>query len=85
MHLSGIAPWEPPPVAHASVVGTTVPVPGAVPGNTVAVGFSSAIPVGVLLTGAVSAQDAVAVTLLNQTGRTLRLPPGTLRADCWVH
>jgi hypothetical protein len=51
----------------------------------VAVGFSSAIPAGALLVGVVAAPDQVAVTLLNQTGRTLHLSPGTLRADCWVH
>jgi hypothetical protein len=84
-HLSGTAHWEPPPLTQGSVTGTTVPVPGAVPGNTVAVGFSCAIPGGALLVGAVSATDTVVVTLLNQTGQTLHLPPGTLRADCWVH
>jgi hypothetical protein len=84
-HLSGTASWEPPGVAHGSATGTTVTVPGASPGHTVAVGFSQAVPVGALLVGAVTAPDTVGVTLLNQTGRTLRLPAGTLRADCWVH
>jgi hypothetical protein len=84
-HLSGTAHWIPPGVAEGSATGTTIPVPGAVPGNTVAVGFSCAIPVGALLVGTVAAVDTVAVTLLNHTGGSLRLPPGTLRADCWVH
>jgi hypothetical protein len=84
-HLSGTAPWEPSGVPHGSAIGTTVTVPGTSPGDTVAVGFSRAVPVGTLLVGAVTAPDIVAVTLLNQTGRTLHLSPGTLRADCWVH
>jgi hypothetical protein len=84
-HLSGTAQWEPHGAPHATAIGTTVTVPGASPGDTVAVGFSSAVPAGVLLVGAVTAPDTVAVTLLNQTGRPLHLPPGTLRADCWVH
>ncbi len=84
-HLSGTASWEPPGVPHESAVGTTVPVPGASPGDTVAVGFSQPIPVCALLVGAVTAPDTVAVTLLNQTGRSLHLSSGILRADCWVH
>jgi hypothetical protein len=84
-HLSGSASWEPSGVPHGSAVGTTVEVPGASPGDTVAVGFSHPIPVCALLVGAVNAPDTVAVTLLNQTGRSLHLSPGILRADCWVH
>ena len=84
-HLSSTASWEPPGVAHGSATGTTLTVPGASPGDTVAVGFSSGLPVGALLIGAVTAPDTVAVTLLNHTGRALQLSRGTLRADCWVH
>ncbi len=84
-HLSGTVSWEPSPVRHGSAIGTTLTVSGASPGDTVSVGYSSAVPVGALLVGAVTAPDTVAVTLLNQTGQTLHLTPGTLRADCWVH
>jgi hypothetical protein len=84
-HLSGTASWEPPGVEQGSATGTTVTVPGASPGDTVAVGFSNCLPVGALLIGAVTALDTVAVTLLNYTGRKLQLSQGTLRADCWVH
>jgi hypothetical protein len=84
-HLSGTTSWEPPRVSHGSAIATTLRVPGASPGDTVAVGFSSAVPAGALLGGSVAAPDTVGVTLLNQTGRTLQLPAGTLRADCWVH
>ena len=84
-HLSGTSTWQPPEVPHGATAGTTVTVAGTNAGDTVAVGFSQGIPVGALLVGAVSAPDAVAVTLWNQTGRTLRLAPGTVRADCWLH
>ncbi|MDR3632792.1 MAG: glycosyl hydrolase family 28-related protein [Isosphaeraceae bacterium] len=84
-HLSATAAWQPPEVPQGATAGTTLTVAGAKPGDTVAVGFSQGIPVGVLLVGAVSAPDTVAITLWNQTGRSLRLAPGTLRADCWVH
>ena len=84
-HLSGTAAWQPPEVPAGTAAGTTVAVPGANPGDTVAVGFSQGIPLGALLAGAVNAPDTVAVTLWNQTGRVLRLAPGIVRADCWVH
>jgi hypothetical protein len=84
-HLSATAPWTPPAIAHGAIATTTLPVAGAGPGDTVAVGFSRAVPAGVLLAGAVAGPGTVAITLLNQTGQTLRLASGTLRADCWVH
>ncbi len=84
-HLSGTSEWSPGPVPHGSAAVATVGVPGASVGDTVAVGFSRAVPGGALLAGAVTADGRVTVTLLNQTGRALSLGRGTLRADCWVH
>ena len=84
-HLSGTAPWSPPAIKHGSIAWTTVEVPGASLGDTVAVGFAAAVPAGALLAGSVTAPDTVTVTLLNQTGQPLKLHPGVLRADCWVH
>ena len=84
-HLSAATAWDPPQVAPGSVVWAEVAVKGAEPGDTVAVGFSKAVPPGALLAGAVTSSDVVAVTLLNATGRPLKLGAGTLRADCWVH
>ncbi len=84
-HLSAASPWTPPPVAPGGAVWTEVSVEGAEFGNTVAVGFSKPVPAGALLAGAVSAPGIVAVTLLNATGKPLRLGAGTVRADCWVH
>jgi hypothetical protein len=84
-HLSGTTAWTPPALAQGAVASTTVPVPGAALGDTVAVGHSRGVPAGALLVGSVNAADTVTVTLLNLTGRPLRLAAGTLRADCWVH
>jgi Pectate lyase superfamily protein len=84
-HLSGTITWDPPKTADGAIASTTVRVTGAACGDTVAVGFSTAVPAGALLAGAVTAADAVTVTLFNKTGKTLDLSPGTLRADVWKH
>lgn len=84
-HLSATATWDPASVADAAVTSTTVGVPGAAIGDTVAVGFSVAVPAGALLVGAVTAADVVTVTLFNKTGAALDLASGTLRADVWKH
>jgi hypothetical protein len=84
-HLSGTSEWAPPAVRAGSAVWAAVSVPGASPGDTVAVGFSRPVPAGALLAGAVTGPDTVTVTLLNHSGRTLELAAGVLRADCWVH
>ena len=84
-HLSATAPWNPLSVASGGMAWAEVQVEGAEFGNTVAVGFSRPVPPGALLVGAVSTPGVVAVTLLNATGKPLRLGAGTLRADCWVH
>ena len=84
-HLSATIAWDPSSTADGAIAFTTVKVTGAALGDTVAVGFSTAVPAGALLVGAVSAPDNVTVTLLNKTGRTLDLASGTLRADVWKH
>ena len=84
-HLSATATWDPASVADAAMTSTTVDVTGAAIGDTVAVGFSVAVPAGALLVGAVTAADVVTVTLFNKTGAALDLASGTLRADVWKH
>jgi hypothetical protein len=84
-HLSGTAAWAPPAIAPGSFAATAVPVPGASVGDTVAVGFANPLPPGALLAGSVTGPGTITVTLLNQTGKALRLAAGRLRADCWVH
>jgi hypothetical protein len=84
-HLSATATWDPAKVSDGAITSTTVNVAGAVVGDTVAVGFSQAVPAGALLSGAVTASDTVSVTLFNKTGSPLDLTSGTLRADVWQH
>ena len=84
-HTSGTATWDPGSIADGAMTSTTVTVPGAVVGNTVCVGFSTAVPAGALLVGAVTAYQTVTVTLFNKTGGDLDLASGTLRADVWQH
>lgn len=84
-HLSATATWDPASVATGAMTSTTVTVTGAALGDTVAVGFTQAVPAGCLLVGAVTAINTVTVTLLNQSGATQDLASGTLRADCWKH
>ncbi len=84
-HLSGTATWDPASTADGAVVSTTVTVTGAAVGDTVTVGFSTAVPAGALLTGAVTSANTVTVTMFNKTGGALDLASGTLRADVWQH
>jgi hypothetical protein len=84
-HLSGTTSWDPPSVADGAQTNKTVSVPNASVGDTVAVGFSVAVPAGALLVGAVTSTGTVTVTLFNKTGAALDLASGTLRADVWKH
>lgn len=84
-HLSGTRSWSPPVVGNGGATWVTLLVPGAVVGDTVAVGFSRPVPGGALLSGAVTATAVVTITLLNMTGKLLELGSGTLRADLWRH
>jgi parallel beta helix pectate lyase-like protein/pectate lyase-like protein len=84
-HISGTTTWEPPLASVGAVASTTVLVPGTQIGDTVTIGFTQPLPVGALLTGAVTAANTVTATLVNLTGRDLDLPLGTLRADVWRH
>jgi hypothetical protein len=72
-------------MANATVATVAITVPGATIGDTVAVGFAQPVPGGALLVGAVTSPNTVTVTLLNETGFTLSLSPGTLRGDLWKH
>lgn len=84
-HLSGFRTWTPPSVGNGGATWVTLPLPGAVVGDTVAVGFSRPVPGGAVLSGAVTAPAVVTVTLFNLTGKVLNLGEGTLRADLWRH
>lgn len=84
-HLSGTAPWNPSGARNGAIRSISVPVSGAVLGDTVAVGFSKSIPAGALLVGSVSRRDVVTVTMVNHTGGFLDVGSGTVRADVWQH
>jgi len=84
-HLSGTASWNPANTVDNAMTSTTVTVTGAAVGDTVAVGFTPAVPAGALLVGAVTLADTVTVTLHNNTGGDLNLGDGTVRADVWQH
>jgi hypothetical protein len=84
-HLSGTISWTPGSMAPNSQVHTTVSVAGAALGDTVAVGFSLALPPGMLISGYVTDPNIVTVTLYNASGGTQTFASGTLRADVWQH
>lgn len=84
-HCTGTLAWNPGSVADGAVDTTAVvTVTGAVVGNTVTVGFTPALPAGVILFGAVTAADTVTVTMYNRSGAPVDLN-GTLRVDTWAH
>lgn len=78
---TGTVVWDPASMAAGAQVNTTVTVTGAVVGDAVAAGFSTALPAGVLISAAVTAADTVRVTLLNESGVVQDLASGTLRAQ----
>jgi hypothetical protein len=84
-HLSGTATWDPTSTIDGAMTSTTVTVTGAAVGDTVAVGFSIAVPAGCILSGSVTAANTVTVTLFNKSGAPQDLASGTLRADIWKH
>lgn len=84
-HLSGTTTWNPGAVGNGAIASTTVTVSGAAVGDTVTAGFSTALPAGVLISGAVTAAGTVTVTVHNVSGASQTLASGTLRADVWQH
>lgn len=80
-HLSAVARWDPPMLAAGATTTTTVSVTGAARGDVVAVGFTSITTGGWQISGQVTSDAIITVTLTNQTGRTSDLAMGTLRAS----
>ena len=79
----GSVVWDPASMATNTQTSTTLTVDGAAIGDVVAVGFSVAVPAGVLLVGSVTAANTVTATLMNHTAGTVNLVSGTLRARIW--
>lgn len=84
-HITGTATWDPDNLLPNRYDTTTVTVTGAAVGDVVSVGFSTAVPAGVLLIPAVTAANTVTVTLLNLTAAAVNLASGTLRASVWQY
>lgn len=74
--ISTFQVWDPPSVGAGGTATVNVPVSGAVPGDTVNVGFTVATTL--LTFGQVSAGDTVTVRLWNPTGAAVDLGSGSL-------
>jgi hypothetical protein len=83
--VSGSSSWDPPSIANNASASFAFGLPGAQVGDTVLVGFSPAVPGGVLVTGVANPSGMVTVSLLNTTGAPLDLPSSTVRAEVWKH
>jgi hypothetical protein len=79
--LESAVAWDPPTVGSLGFSSTTITVAGASVGNPVSVGFSPAVPAGVILTAQVTAANTVTVTLFNAGGEAVDLASGTLRVE----
>lgn len=77
--LTGSASWTPGSIAHDTQVTTTVTVTGAVVGDLALARFSLVLS-GLLIHAWVSAADTVTVAITNNTGSTVGLAAGTVRA-----
>ncbi len=77
--LSGSKAYTPGALLFAVQTSTTVTVTGAAFGDFVSVSFDQD-PMGVAIVGYVSASDTVTVLFNNNTGGTVTLGAGTLRA-----
>ncbi|HEV7267815.1 MAG TPA: phage tail fiber protein [Falsiroseomonas sp.] len=69
--------WDPPSIVAGGSATTTVPVPGARPGDFVQAAFSTATILP--FQAQVSGQDVVTVILWNRTGAAVDVPAGTVR------
>lgn len=77
----GSKTWAPGTIAAGAPITTTVTVSGAVAGDVVAVGHSTA-PAGAVLTGVVTAANTVTVTLQNSTSSAFTVTSGTVSVTC---
>jgi hypothetical protein len=77
--LTGSATYDPPSLADGAGATTTVTVTGAILGDYAVASFSRDLQ-GINVTAYVSAADTVSVRFQNETGGTIDLASGTLRA-----
>lgn len=76
---SGSATYDPPSLVDGATTTTTVTVTGAALGDFAIASFSLSLQ-GIIVTAYVSAADTVTVIFQNETGGTIDLASGTLRA-----
>jgi hypothetical protein len=75
--------WDPGSLANGSKETKAVTVAGAAVGDECAVSLASVTNAGWTLTGVVTAANTVTATLVNNTGGTVDLGSGALRATVW--
>lgn len=90
--VGGQGAWTPGVIANGAFASTVLtgtagvaPMMGAGVGDTVTVGFTPALPAGMILFGAVTAAQVVTVTLLNQSGSSQTIGAGTITVDIFKH
>lgn len=77
--LVGTSTYDPPSLADGAGASTTVTVTGAVLGDVALASFSSSTQ-GIIVTASVTAVNTVTIRFQNETGGTIDLPSGTLKA-----
>jgi len=77
--ISVNATWTPGTVANTGFVSATVQMIGMSPPQPVYVGFTQAIPAGMVLHAIITSQDTATVTLVNFTGSPQTIAAGILR------
>lgn len=77
--ISVNATWTPGTVPNTGFVSATVTMRGMSPPQPVYVGFTQAIPAGMVLHAIITSADTATVTLVNFTGSPQTIGAGTLR------
>jgi hypothetical protein len=83
IRIAGNASWTPGAVSNGAYVTKSVTVTGARYGDTVSVGYSTTLANGLIICGAVTANDTVTVTIYNMSGGTLTPSAGTVYANAF--
>ena len=76
--VSSFATWTPGAIGNGGFVSATVTLRGVAPPTPVSVGFTTAIPAGMILSAICTSQDTVTISLFNFTGAGQNIGAGTL-------
>ena len=77
--ITSFATWTPGTVANGGFVSATVTMRGVAPPSPCYVGFTLAIPAGMILAASCTSVDTVVVSLYNFTGSPQTVNAGTLQ------